>query len=152
MEHYRCYRVFTNKTKAERVTDTIQFFPDKTSVPYMTTNDITIRAANNLIAAIKMLQPSTPLPQVGTTQLEALKQLAAIFKTQSNKPSTEKASTTVAFPDQTKEPSSTPATPPRVEEATPVALPRVEQATSEGGASPPTSLSNATRIIYQSCS
>ena len=29
LEHYRCYRVFVNKSKAERVTDTIAFPPQK---------------------------------------------------------------------------------------------------------------------------
>jgi hypothetical protein len=42
MEHYRCHRVFTNKTKAERITDTVKFFPQDTMVPSMTTDEIAI--------------------------------------------------------------------------------------------------------------
>jgi hypothetical protein len=43
MEHYRCHRVFTNKTRAERITDTVEFFPQHTTVPSMTTAEIAYR-------------------------------------------------------------------------------------------------------------
>ena len=29
LEHYRCYHVFVNKTKSERITDTLELFPQK---------------------------------------------------------------------------------------------------------------------------
>jgi hypothetical protein len=82
MEHYRCYRVFTNKTKAERITDTIEFFPEHTSLPFMNSNDIAIKAANELITTLQNPLPATPFAQVGNQQLEALQQLAELFKTQ----------------------------------------------------------------------
>ena len=34
LEHYRCYRVFINKSKAERVTDTIELFTQKVPMQY----------------------------------------------------------------------------------------------------------------------
>jgi hypothetical protein len=80
MEHYRCYSVFTNGTQSERVSDTVEFFPQKTTVPYMTATDIAIQAASDLVQVLKNPQPATPFDQVGTIQLEALKQLADIFQ------------------------------------------------------------------------
>jgi hypothetical protein len=34
MEHYRCYSVYANATQAEHTSDTIEFFPQKVSMPY----------------------------------------------------------------------------------------------------------------------
>jgi hypothetical protein len=80
MEHYSCYSVFTNGTQAEQVSDTVAFFPQTTTVPCMTATDIALRAANNLVQVLQHPLPATPFAQVGTRQLEALKQLADIFQ------------------------------------------------------------------------
>jgi hypothetical protein len=61
MEHYRYYQVFTDKTKAERITDTVKFFPQHTKVPYMSSTDVAIQAASNLIMAIQ--QPTPEIQQ-----------------------------------------------------------------------------------------
>jgi hypothetical protein len=61
MEHYRCYSVYANSTHAERTSDTVEFFPQKFTVPYMSSTDIlAIQAANKLIQAIQDPQPATP--------------------------------------------------------------------------------------------
>jgi hypothetical protein len=65
-DHYRCYRVFTNKTKAERIIDTIECFPQHTTVPY-------------IIQALKNPTPSTAFTHVSSNQHEAIKALADIF-------------------------------------------------------------------------
>lgn len=81
MEHYRCYRVFIIKTKAERDSDTVSFFPSKTNMPALSSADRAIRAANELIHALKTPHPATPLAPLGTEQLQALEQLSEIFRT-----------------------------------------------------------------------
>ncbi len=48
LEHYRCYRVFTNKTKAEQTIDTVEFFPQHTKVPYQLPTDVAIKAVKEL--------------------------------------------------------------------------------------------------------
>ena len=49
LEHYRCYRVFVNKSKAERVTDTIELFPQKVPMPYTTPTDVAIQATEEIL-------------------------------------------------------------------------------------------------------
>ena len=44
LEHYRCYRLFVNKSKAERVTDTLKVYPHKVPMPYATPTDVAIQA------------------------------------------------------------------------------------------------------------
>ena len=34
MEHYRCHRVYINKTRGERDSDCVDFFPHNTPLPY----------------------------------------------------------------------------------------------------------------------
>ena len=79
MEHYRCYQLFVNKTKAERITDTVEFFPEKVTMPYPTPTDIAIKAAHDLVSVLKQPTPSTPFAHIGHNQLQAIDQLADIF-------------------------------------------------------------------------
>ena len=80
LDHYRCYRVFTIKTKAERITDTVEFFPQRTPVPYTTPTDVAIRATNDLIRVLENPTPSTPFAHVGHNQMEAIQLIADIFQ------------------------------------------------------------------------
>ena len=107
MEHYRCYHVFVNKSKAERVTDTLEFFPQKSPIPYMTPTDVAIQATAEIIRVLQ--QPDAiQISKVCTKQIDAIKQLAAIFK----KPWPDKVSTPVSA---TRVPNNVTATPyPRV--------------------------------------
>jgi hypothetical protein len=42
--HYRCYRVFINKTRAERITDTVEFLPHEIEMPFPTPTEIAVEA------------------------------------------------------------------------------------------------------------
>ena len=55
LEHYRCYRVFVNKTKDERVTDTFEFFPWKVPMQYETPTDVAIQANAEIIRLLQQL-------------------------------------------------------------------------------------------------
>ena len=81
MEHYRCYHVFINKTKAERDSDTVSFFPSKTTMPALSSADRATRAASELTHALLNPHPASPLAPIGTEQLQALEQLSSIFRT-----------------------------------------------------------------------
>jgi hypothetical protein len=78
-DHYRCYRVFTNKTKAERIIDTIELFPEHTRVPYATPTQVVEKAAHDIIQALSNPMPSTAFAHISSNQHEAIKTLADIF-------------------------------------------------------------------------
>jgi hypothetical protein len=80
MEHYPCHRVFTNKTKAERITDTVEFFPQHTTVPHMTTEEIAIQAVEDLIAAISQPITKTPISPIGGKQMKAIRQISDLYQ------------------------------------------------------------------------
>jgi hypothetical protein len=80
MDHYRCYRVYTNATKAERIIDTVEFFPQQTPVPFISPTDIAQQAAKDIINVLRNQKPSTPFAHVGYNQKVALQQLADIFQ------------------------------------------------------------------------
>jgi hypothetical protein len=50
-EHYRCYRIYATKTRAERICDTVEFFPHNFRMPEQSSADAAIRAAQELIHA-----------------------------------------------------------------------------------------------------
>ena len=78
MEHYRCYTIFIPKTGALRVADTLQFFPLATKVPTTSPSDATLRAAQNLVDALRHHRITLP-PNVGTDDNLALQRLSDIF-------------------------------------------------------------------------
>ncbi len=88
MEHYRCYRVFVSKSKAERITDTVEFFPQRIPVPYRSPADVAVQAPQELVPPLQQKTPPTPFAHVGHDQLEAIQQLADIFRRHSAKPPT----------------------------------------------------------------
>ncbi len=80
LDHYRCYRVFAVKTKAERITDTAEFFPKHTPVPYPTPTDVAVQATETLIRVLQNPIPSTKFAHIGHDQLTAIQTIADIFQ------------------------------------------------------------------------
>jgi hypothetical protein len=62
-KHYRCYRIYATKTRAERICDTVEFFPHNFRMPEQSSADAAIRAAQELIHALKHPEPATPFPK-----------------------------------------------------------------------------------------
>ena len=79
-EHYRCYTALIDDTQSTRVTDTIEFFPSKTNMPRLSSQDAAIRAAQELTAALQHPHPAMPIAPLSNTNRNALKQLATIFE------------------------------------------------------------------------
>ena len=75
LEHYRCYQIYVPKTRSERITDTVEFFPTKYTVPTITANDIITRAARNIVTALH----DTPVIQLHPQRQKALIELADIM-------------------------------------------------------------------------
>jgi hypothetical protein len=75
-DHYCCYRVYNNKTKADSILDTVEFFPAKVAMPRTSSKDLAAIAAQELTHALMHPAPSAPFSIIGGAQLEALRQLA----------------------------------------------------------------------------
>ena len=104
-EHYRCYKVYVIETGAERITDTLEWFPAHVPMPKTASIDAVLAAARELIDALRNPAPATPFAGIDDTKLAALHKLATIFQPPANDvPPTETAPT-----------EPIPAPPPRVE-------------------------------------
>jgi hypothetical protein len=80
LEHYRCYTVYITKTRGNRIVETVDFFPEKFTLPFTTPQDLATKAAAELTSALLHPQPAGPFCQVGDAQTLALERLAAIFE------------------------------------------------------------------------
>ena len=80
MNHYRCYRVYANETKAERIADTLAWFPTTVKMPTASSTDAAITAANDLITALQNPHPASALSPLDNNEHAALQQLAEIFR------------------------------------------------------------------------
>jgi hypothetical protein len=80
LEHYRCYRVFITKTRGERVVETVDFSPEKFTLPFPSAQDVATQATAELTHALLHPQPAGPFCKVGDEQTIDLKRLAEIFE------------------------------------------------------------------------
>jgi hypothetical protein len=80
MHHYRCYRVYIWGTQSERVTDTLVWFPTRVKMPTMSSLDLALAAAQDLLTALMHPSPGSPLAPTTDSQTAALKQLVEIFQ------------------------------------------------------------------------
>lgn len=80
INHYQCWRTYITSTRAERIADTVQFFPHGTCMPYISSAEAATRAALQLAEAIKNPAPAAPFAPVDTEQMEAIAKLADIFQ------------------------------------------------------------------------
>jgi hypothetical protein len=78
-DHNRCYRVHVNKTKSDRVVDTLELFLGKMVMSRKASKDMATISAQELTRAMLHLAPAAPFIAIGRSQLQALIQLATIF-------------------------------------------------------------------------
>jgi hypothetical protein len=65
-DHYRCYRVHINKTKADRIVDTVElFFPAKVTLPRTASKDMATIAAQELTHALMHPAHAAPFSIIG---------------------------------------------------------------------------------------
>jgi hypothetical protein len=79
LEHYRCYTVYITKTRGDRIVETVDFFPEKITLPFPSAQDLATQAAADLTHALLHPQPAGPFCKIGDEQTIALKRLADIF-------------------------------------------------------------------------
>ena len=116
MEHYRCFKVFTTKTNARRITDTIEFIPHKIRVPNTTATEQAKAAALDLINILNNPKPPSPFLTFGNDEYNALRKLAEIFNRNNDMPT--QGSPTNAPIARVEEPMQTTEPVPRVEAIT----------------------------------
>lgn len=76
MEHYRCHRVLVTKTRAERIGDTVKFYP-KFPMPTLSTEQSLLTATLDLLATLKKPNPLA-IPN-GNAHQQVLRQLSELF-------------------------------------------------------------------------
>jgi hypothetical protein len=81
MKHYCCYQVWIWETQSKRIADTLAWFPTRVKMPTISSIDLVLAAAKDLITALQNPSPGSPLAPTTDSQTAALKQLADIFKT-----------------------------------------------------------------------
>ena len=79
MEHYRLHNTYIPKTRAEIISDTVEFFPKQFNIPKMSSIDAKFHAAQDLIYALYNPAPSIPISKLVNGNKEALRTLAEIF-------------------------------------------------------------------------
>jgi hypothetical protein len=80
LEHYRYYTVYIIKTRGDRIVETVDFFPEKFTLPFPSAQDYATQAAATLTRSLLHPQPAGPFCKVGDEQTIALKRLADIFE------------------------------------------------------------------------
>jgi hypothetical protein len=80
LEHDRCYTVYITKTRGDRIVETVDFFPEKFTLPFPSAQDLATQAAADLPHSLLHPQPAGPFCKVGDEQTIALKRLANIFE------------------------------------------------------------------------
>jgi hypothetical protein len=80
LKHYRCYTVYSTKTRGDRIVETVYLSPEKFTLPFPSAQDLATQAAVDLTHAFLHPQPAGPFCKVCNAQTIALKHLADIFK------------------------------------------------------------------------
>jgi hypothetical protein len=80
LEHYQCCTVYINRTRGERIVETVDFFPVNFKLPFPSTQELATKAGTELTHAL--LHPNTagPFFKVDDEQTIALTYLADIFE------------------------------------------------------------------------
>jgi hypothetical protein len=94
IHHCRCQNVYISTTASERIVDTLEFFPHNYQMPQLSSTDRLLVAAKDMMDALQNPHPEVPFASVGDDTIEALTDLAAIFKLkiqQTPSPATEDA-------------------------------------------------------------
>lgn len=84
MESYRCYHTFISKTRGERITDTLEWFPKQLKMPTSSNVELLIAATKDLTQAIKQQAKNSPLDLLTDSEHETLDQLNKILSNKSD--------------------------------------------------------------------
>jgi hypothetical protein len=80
MHHYRCQNVYISTTASEHIVDTLELFPHNYQMPQLSSTDRLLMAAKDMTDAFQNPHPDALFVSVGDDTIEALADLAVIFK------------------------------------------------------------------------
>jgi hypothetical protein len=124
---------YVTKTRGERVVETVDFPPEKFTLPFPSAQDLATQAVAELTHALLHPQPAGPFCKVGDEQTIALKRLADIFEGATR----QKSKVVIPPTDRVEN-----AAPPRVQHT--VSPPRVVNTTAQQIPPQPTTSSHST--------
>ena len=84
MNHYCCHHVYVTKTRGERDSDCVEFFPHNTPLPNKSSEENFIIAARELAYALQNPAPQAPFSNIGKSQLFEIEKLSKIFTKAAN--------------------------------------------------------------------
>ena len=78
-EQYRCHCVYVTKTRGERDSDCVEFFPHNTPLPYNSSSENVIITAHKLDHDLQNPAPQAPFSNIGDSQMVVIEKLLSIF-------------------------------------------------------------------------
>lgn len=83
LESYRCFKTYIWSTKAERITDTLEWFPHYVNMPTSSDLELLVAATTDILNILKNPKKNSPLPPLTQLQSQQLQELTQILQTQS---------------------------------------------------------------------
>ena len=122
MEHYRCFKTYIWKSKAERITDTLEWFPHYVKMPKISDLDLLLSATSDILQVLNNPQHNGPISPLADSEREKLKTVTEILHKQLSQSESEKSPQAPTAP-VLRVPANTTATPAlRVPEKLPLQL------------------------------
>ncbi len=114
LESYRCYNIWICDTRAERICDTLTWYPTKVRMPASSSNDIIIACLKDIAQALQHPAPASALAPRTDTQSKALLDLITLLTNITTPPLQVPAVNNQPFQNgvSTPEPLGVPCTPP----------------------------------------
>ena len=78
LESYRCHRVWCWKTSAERICDTISWFPTKTTIPTASSADTILACLQQIVDCLQKPAAGSPLAPLTGTHVEAIDRIRTL--------------------------------------------------------------------------
>ena len=99
MESYRCFKTYIWSTKAERITDTVEWFPHHVTIPKSSDTEIIIAATKDILKTLQHPSPNSPIPGLSDSELSQLKDLTQLLhnKASQTSPLTDQSTTPAAI-------------------------------------------------------
>ena len=79
LDSYRCYICWIIDTRRECISDTLEWFPTKVTMPLASSLDLVIAAAHDLVAALKKPTFGSPLSPLTDSEVHVLRELSTIL-------------------------------------------------------------------------
>ena len=79
LDSYRCYTIWMFDTRAERITDTLSWFPTKVNMPLASSNDLILAGLHDIAHALCHPSPNSPLAPLTDSHVAALHQLTTLL-------------------------------------------------------------------------